>query len=214
MNELERKYDQQIADRFEVKLDELLASNADRVGPEARRKLKGLLKFYAKKPHPFTACVRDNTKRFGKERAEKVCAVLKDIIRGTTKWRGKNNPRDRGAAGIASLAEAGPPPLDDETIALIDMLGEMELWELLGLADDESDETVLHFKEFAPAKRRKLAGKGHALSDGSYPIENVADLKNAIQAIGRAKNRARVMAHCRKRARALGASHLLPDSWK
>lgn len=79
-------------------------SNADRVGPKARHQLHGLLSYYAKKKHPFTACVRDNTKRFGQDRAERVCAVLKDIIRGTTHWRGKNNPNDHGVSP-AALAE-------------------------------------------------------------------------------------------------------------
>jgi hypothetical protein len=62
-------------------------SNADHVGPAARKKLSGLMRYYAKKPHPFTSCVEDNTKRFGVARAKKVCAVLKDLIEGTTKWR-------------------------------------------------------------------------------------------------------------------------------
>jgi hypothetical protein len=52
--------------------------------------------------------------------------------------------------------------------------------------------------------RKKSAEKGHALPDGSYPIENVEDLKNAIQAIGRAKDPAKAKAHIKKRARALG----------
>lgn len=62
-------------------------ANWQRVGPEANRKLKGLKAHYAKMAHPFTACVRDNTKRFGAERAKRVCAVLKDLIRKSTKWR-------------------------------------------------------------------------------------------------------------------------------
>lgn len=53
----------------------------------ARGSLKNLIAFYMKKPHPFTACVRDNTKRFGRERAERVCATLKDLGTGTTHWR-------------------------------------------------------------------------------------------------------------------------------
>lgn len=64
-----------------------VALAAKTVGPSARFKLRHLLAFYAKKKHPFTACVRDNTKRFGPERAKQVCATLKDIIMGTTKWR-------------------------------------------------------------------------------------------------------------------------------
>jgi len=53
----------------------------------ARGPLRHLIAFYMKKPHPFTACVRDNEKRFGRERAERVCATLKDLGTGTTKWR-------------------------------------------------------------------------------------------------------------------------------
>ena len=66
-------------------LDVLLS--AKDVDPEARGKLRKLLAHYAKKPHPFRACVKDNMKRFGPGRTEKVCATLKDIIRGTTRWR-------------------------------------------------------------------------------------------------------------------------------
>jgi hypothetical protein len=61
--------------------------SAKDVGPEAREHLKGILKHYAKNPHPFRACMKDNMKRFGPGRTEKVCATLKDMIRGTTKWR-------------------------------------------------------------------------------------------------------------------------------
>lgn len=61
--------------------------SADTVSPHARQQLSKLLAHYAKKPHPFRACVRDNMKRFGPGRTEKVCATLKDIIRGTTRWR-------------------------------------------------------------------------------------------------------------------------------
>lgn len=62
--------------------------------------------------------------------------------------------------------------------------------------------------------RDKAAAEGHALPDGSYPINTVADLRNAIQAFGRAKNPEKVKAHIIKRARALGRSDLIPDSWK
>lgn len=64
-----------------------IEGGAKNVGPEARRKLRNLIKYYMKKPHPFTACVRDNTKRFGLEGAKRVCATLKDIGTGTTHWR-------------------------------------------------------------------------------------------------------------------------------
>ena len=78
---------QKMRDRraLDERIEEILLSAKD-VTPADRKKLKGLLEYYAKKPHPFTACVRDNRKRFGPG-AEAVCATLKDIIRGTTHWR-------------------------------------------------------------------------------------------------------------------------------
>jgi hypothetical protein len=48
---------------------------------------------------------------------------------------------------------------------------------------------------------------------GGFPIENTADLKRAIQAVGRAKNPAAAKAWIIKRAKALGASDMLPDGW-
>jgi len=53
-----------------------------------KKKLRPLMRHYAKMKHPFTACVRDNRKRFGAH-TEEYCAVLKDLIVGNTKWRGK-----------------------------------------------------------------------------------------------------------------------------
>jgi hypothetical protein len=65
-------------------------------------------------------------------------------------------------------------------------------------------------------EREKLAGKGFALPDGSYPIRNVEDLKNAIQAYGRSKesDRAKVRKHIAKRANALKVRHMVPEEWK
>lgn len=83
---------------------DLLFSEADTVGPDARNKLRGILKHYAKDPHPFRACVKDNMKRFGPGRTERVCATLKDIIRGTTHWRG-HPAADHGSAGLAQIDE-------------------------------------------------------------------------------------------------------------
>jgi len=56
--------------------------------PEKYGPIRSILKHYAKKPHIFRSCVRDNRKRFG-PRVNQVCAWVKDQIRGTTYWRGK-----------------------------------------------------------------------------------------------------------------------------
>lgn len=58
------------------------------VSPADMKKLRPLLRHYAKKKRPFTACVKDNRKRFG-PLTEKYCAVIKDLIVGNTNWRGK-----------------------------------------------------------------------------------------------------------------------------
>ena len=69
-------------------------------------------------------------------------------------------------------------------------------------------------RDVSPEERKKLAGKNQAMPDGSYPIASVQDLRNAIQAIGRAKDPAAVKAHIKARARALGHPELIPDNWK
>jgi hypothetical protein len=84
-----------------------------------------------------------------------------------------------------------------------------------------ADEAELHAdvlaylkREFSDDKRTELASSGKALPDGSFPIENRQDLKNAIRAVGRAKNRAKAKAHIISRAKAMDATSLLPDDWK
>jgi hypothetical protein len=71
------------------------------------------------------------------------------------------------------------------------------------------------FADISPKERTALAKKGQALSDGSYPIRNEDDLKNAIQAFGRAKesDRARVRRHIMRRARQLDLKALIPEKW-
>ena len=68
-------------------------------------------------------------------------------------------------------------------------------------------------RDVGPDKREEMAKEGSAMEGGGYPIANVGDLKNAIQAIGRAKDPAATKRHIIKRARALDATDLIPDSW-
>ena len=68
-------------------------------------------------------------------------------------------------------------------------------------------------REVSAEERQRLADRGAAMPDGSYPIANVSDLKNAIQAFGRAKNPSAVKKHIIRRARALNALDVLPDEW-
>ena len=61
--------------------------------------------------------------------------------------------------------------------------------------------------------RKEMASNGQALDDGSYPISDESDLRNAIQAYGRAKDKAAAKVHIMKRAVALGKEDLIPVSW-
>lgn len=71
--------------------------------------------------------------------------------------------------------------------------------------------------------RRELASKGKAMPDpegsgGRFPIRNASDLAKAIKAVGRAaggeQGRRKVRRFIIKRARELGLSSSIPDSWK
>jgi 8-oxo-dGTP pyrophosphatase MutT (NUDIX family) len=86
--------------------------------------------------------------------------------------------------------------------------------------DGETWEEVLvsspvgEFRDVSTEERKDLADEGAAMPDGSYPIANCSDLKNAIQAIGRAKDPEAVKRHIRKRKSALGCDEVdLPDTW-
>jgi hypothetical protein len=71
--------------------------------------------------------------------------------------------------------------------------------------------------------RRKLAAQGKAMPDsegsgGRFPIRNREDLAKAIRAVGRAsggeKGRAAVRRFIMRRARELGLTSMIPDSWQ
>lgn len=81
------------------------------------------------------------------------------------------------------------------------------------MIEDDTD------KELAVVSRRvreRLAEEGKALKDGSFPIRNVSDLKNAIHAYGRAKpgHKAAVRKHIMRQARSLDRKDLIPETWK
>lgn len=75
--------------------------------------------------------------------------------------------------------------------------------------------------DYSKDKRKELAGKGQAMPDsergGRYPVTDRSSLERAIQAVGRAKGgdsgRAAVRRYLIKRAKALGLSSLIPDTW-
>jgi hypothetical protein len=83
---------------------------------------------------------------------------------------------------------------------------------MIEMMDDDPE------NEMAVISRRvrvRLAKEGKALDDGSFPIRNISDLRNAIQAYGRSKpgSRAKVRRHIMKRAKQLDRRDLVPQKW-
>lgn len=96
--------------------------------------------------------------------------------------------------------------------ALQGMMNQLE--KLIGYAAKQDTKLgVINVNEaYSDEERMELAKKGLALGDGSFPIKDLKDLKNAIQAYGRAKDQAKAAKFIAKRAKALGAEDLIPDS--
>jgi hypothetical protein len=124
------------------------------------------------------------------------------------------------AAGAATLAKLKADPVA-EMQARIEKLEKIttpteELQARVASLKAKVDEVKSEFGLISRDERMKLAEKGEALPDGSYPIRNVEDLKNAIQSYGRSKesDRAKVRKHIEKRARGLNVRHLIPEEWK
>src|SRR5258706_11655236 len=76
------------------------------------------------------------------------------------------------------------------------------------------DEVAEYLKrEFSDKERKARTDSGHALPDGSFPIDKKEDLALAIEAISCARNIAKAKAHIKARAHALGAADALPEDW-
>ena len=80
------------------------------------------------------------------------------------------------------------------------------------IQDAYADVELVVMENYDTDKRKEMAEKGLALPDGSFPIKNLEDLKNAIQAYGRSKDQAAAAKFIAKRAKALGAEDLIPDT--
>lgn len=71
--------------------------------------------------------------------------------------------------------------------------------------------------DFSEEERRRLASRGQAMPGGRFPIRNRSDLENAIRAVGRSKGgeagRNAVRRWIIRRARALGLTSMIPETW-
>jgi hypothetical protein len=78
--------------------------------------------------------------------------------------------------------------------------------------DAEASELALK-SAYADDKRKEMAKEGEAMEDGEFPIKNVDDLKNAIRAYGRAKDKESAKIHIMRRAEALDSMDMIPEGW-
>jgi HK97 family phage prohead protease len=128
------------------------ALNGHDAGPHARDNLKYLIRYYLGKAHPFTNCVTDNTKRFGADGADRVCATLKDVGLGTTHWR--NGGRGK------SVADSIPPP---DAAYTDDDVEEQMCQEILDAAGGNLDGLMAMLMEHMHANGDMPGGPGKAL---------------------------------------------------
>lgn len=82
------------------------------------------------------------------------------------------------------------------------------------LSDEELEKDLMEKRDYSERARRRMAAAGQAMPDGSFPIANETDLRNAIQSVGRAKSYEAAKQHIIRRARALGRMDLLPEDWR
>jgi hypothetical protein len=94
-----------------------------------------------------------------------------------------------------------------DSLRALDMLPD---WDLSGIAGGITAAS----RFFSADTRRNYAKQGVALSDGSFPIPDRDALRRAIVRLNTTtKDKGRVRRHIVKRARALNALGMLPDSW-
>lgn len=80
--------------------------------------------------------------------------------------------------------------------------------------ENEMENSGMDKKDYSTAQRERMAEENTAMPDGSFPIANATDLRNAIQSVGRAKDYNAAKQHIMRRARALGLTDQLPEDWK
>jgi hypothetical protein len=157
---------------------------------------------------------------------------LKNAVQAFGRAKDKKKARAHIMKRARALAEDGLIPenwmsgvkksfgenASDEEKAVIDNEFLADLMEFQLLAEEAdikspSDMAQEEKREYSEESREEMAESEEALPDGSYPIADEADLRNAIQAYGRAKDKEAAKAHIMKRASDLGLEDLIPEGW-
>ncbi len=91
-----------------------------------------------------------------------------------------------------------------------DEVGESVKWLASRHAPTLAPSEVAAAASVSADERRRMARSGVAMPDGSFPIPDESHLRSAIRLARNASQRRHVI----KRARALGKSDWIPDTWK
>jgi hypothetical protein len=177
--------------------------------------------------------VHDKGKSIGHSIAIAVNAAKKMCATGDLNWSGKQSVNSGSrAAACKAVAEweakkaaarvskgiRGRKLTDDEFIGMF--------WDtpIHKGCDCEKDKkrkkkkasalSELAKREFSTEKRKELKQQGKTDSHGGFPLEKPVDVKNAVRAIGRAKNPEMEKRRIKAAAKKFNCEHYIPDGWK
>ncbi len=124
------------------------------------------------------------------------------------------------SAGAIIIPPVRPGWSGADVTEMAELVLEQEKEKVLAMAQSDvqswqtmMDMVVEQAKDYSFPERMKMGKSGLALPDGSFPIKDKGDLASAIKLAGNAKDSAKAKAHIKKRAKALGAEAMIPDSW-
>ena len=128
------------------------------------------------------------------------------------------------AAGARALAELRGPSAEQQLVLLqkahMQELAQAAAQRFHQIASMSAIDGVTEFRAYSKETLEEYAKKGWAYQDKqtghiSFPIRDVADLRRAIRAYGRARkeDKPAVRAHILRRAGALDRPDLVPDAW-
>lgn len=158
-------------DRIDFLLDEIGLSDerlvALAVGPDARKKLKGILARVARKKDPFKTCMSDlaeHRPELTVEAHKKICGRLKSMIKGT----------GRVKALSLSIDDSSSCPMVDASVAA-----------LLEQVDDSAlqafEANPISFAVLSSKRRASLPKTAFVFAGNKrYPIYDLAHARNAL----------------------------------
>jgi hypothetical protein len=185
-------------------------------------------------PAAFEGAMLDDLRAHGADETVQKAAVaavrllegvedeLPDGMRETIRKLGSEMYPVRNPPLNSTTTDPNDP--ENELIGHASEDGSLPTWKADADPDsDEDDDVAKAFAEksevrkrtYSADERKRMAANGQAMPGGRYPIPDKDALNDAIDAVGRGKgSHATIRAHIRNRAKALGATGMLPDSYK